>query len=224
MASETGRISPYSHTDVSSVGGSGGGGGASPFDTLGGLTVARVRPGLYALRVKCMLNVYRFMFVTIAAGTDPPLTEGDEEAVCLVADLLPFAKSVQFVEFPTVDGYLAGVAAVCDYTTLVEMLEPLRHVGMKRVATTVDTSTGKGQKVSEYTSDMGTVMLFHTTDSDHEYVEHGNLLAGIITFNTLVYPDKYRSVYTLPVYVVDTFEGPEDFSPPPAEALGRTQI
>lgn len=160
---------------------------------LGDVQVSQVREEMYAVRVHSQLqNVYRFIFITCDC------TGANTTGIVTIQEIIPITKSIQFIEFDAEPEFGSRLPTI-DYVTLVAKLDPIRKISIKRFNIVNKPDSGS-TKISEYESPEGTVLLFHKTESDFEYVPNGNLLAAVITFNTLIYPEEYRSIYSLPVY------------------------
>jgi hypothetical protein len=166
-----------------------------------------------------MIHMARFILVTpsVSSAATASGSSGAAATTTTLAQLYAVSgiQSIQFVQFDPAaatsdssdnDGsttlLLLTVQCTVDYTDLVSRLAPARDIILKRRAVTTDPATNRN--VSEYyfpveKNSTCTVMLFHTTDNDEEYVDTGNLLSTIITFETLIYPE-YRPLYKLPVY------------------------
>lgn len=167
-------------------------------ETLGDLNLVRIRANVYAARIKTNTNVKRYMFVVV----DQDMAKSEQ-----MRDLLRTYKSIQFKEFADLpeDSVLHTVtsAETIDYSDLVQRLASLR--GHELVRTAIVPVDQQRDKVSQYafaSGRDGMVLLFHKTQDDYEFVDRGNLLSAIVTFNTLLYPE-FTPISTLPVYEVN---------------------
>jgi hypothetical protein len=176
-------------------------------NALDDLVLDRVLPLLYATEIKSHLNARRFLFVVV----DKHFEAHDSPVKCTFARLYPHHKSIDFKEFKDVEenSPLRCLSGSVEYTELVHRLDKLRDVSIERIAL-IDASCPLMNKdkdkdnkklVSQYavTGQPGMVLLFHTTNEPSEYVDNGNLLSAIITFNTMIVPE-FTSMTSVPVF------------------------
>lgn len=108
-------------------------------------------------------------------------------------DVIPLGSNVQIedidnikcIQFRTFDEPIVQHVL----TTKLEFNPLCNSVGIKRYNISTDSNNKKiSEYMFEYDRRTYNAHIFHTTDSDYEYVPDGNLLSALITWNTMIIP------------------------------------
>lgn len=147
-----------------------------------GITMCKVRDStdasVYACEIATLLREKRYLVALVVYDTKPLGTQVSFD------NLLPYMFAIQFRSI-TNGGSFPGVTIS---KTLEEILHPcVQRILIKRVR--IEKDNDVKNSIYDSVTPNGTkfkVTLFHTGDSDFEYVSEGSLNAAIATFNTLI--------------------------------------